>query len=154
MSKPGSQTCAIASKLFVPYLGSIPGLYASNAKTGDNHLREAHNLPLPTLCVGRHPIAQEYYHRAELTGFNAIPDEEFTSLNQPYSLMKAVFTWVNVLNMCGMGWSADFVTCISSLPTPTNVQHLSRDLMQVRIVILHDFSSVIGSMRRHQSVSD
>ena len=35
-----------------------------------------------------------------------------------YSLMKVVFTWAEVLNMCGMRWSADFVICISSLLKP------------------------------------
>ena len=34
---------------------SIPGLCAVSAKTGHNHLRVAHHLPLPTLCVGLYP---------------------------------------------------------------------------------------------------
>ena len=64
---------------------SNPGLCAVNAKTGLNHLRGAHHLPLPTLCVGLHPMAQENYYWAQLTGFDAIPDQEFTSLNQSTS---------------------------------------------------------------------
>ena len=127
---------------------SISRLCAINAKTCHINLRGAHHLSLPTLCVGLHPMAQENYHRAQLTGFDAIPDEEFTSLNQSYSLLIAVFTWAKVLNMCGLRWSADFMICISSLPKPINLQQLSRDLMQVWIVILHDFhASAIGSLR-------
>ena len=42
-----------------------------------------------------------------------------------------------------------FTICISSLPKPINLQQFSRDLMQVWIVILHDFhASAIWSMRR------
>ena len=78
---------------------NIPGLYAINAKTCHIRLWGAHHLPLPTQHVGLHPMAQENYHRAQLTGFYAIPDEEFTSLNQSYSLLKIAFTWVKVLNM-------------------------------------------------------
>ena len=76
------------------------------------------------LRVGLHPMAQENYHWAQLTGFDAIPDEEFTSLDQSYSLLKAVFTWAKVLNTCGMRLGADFVICISSLPKPVNLQQL------------------------------
>ena len=35
---------------------SIPGLCAINAKTGHSHLRGAHHLSLPTLCVGLHSM--------------------------------------------------------------------------------------------------
>ena len=109
----------------------------------------AHHLPLRTLCAGLHPTAQENYHRAQQTGFDAIPDEKFTSLNQSYSLLKSDLTWAKVLNMCGMRWSADFVICISSLPKPINLEQLSGDLMQVWIVILHDFhASAIESISR------
>ena len=59
------------------------------------------------------------------------------------------FTWAEVLNMSGMRWSADFFTSISSLKEPTNVQWLNRDLMQVWIVIRHDFhTGAIGTIGR------
>ena len=86
-SVSGSQTCATASKLLVPYLDCAQSM----PKTGHIHLRGAHHLPLPTLCVGLHPISQGNYHWAQLTGFDAIPDEEFTSLNLFYSLLKVFF---------------------------------------------------------------
>ena len=58
-----------------------------------------------------------------------IPNEEFASLNHSYSLLKVVFTWAELLNMCGMRWRADFVISISSLQKPTNLQRLNRDLV-------------------------
>ena len=103
---------------------NIPRLCAIKVKRGHIPLRGTHHLPLPTLCVGLHPMAQENYHWEQLAGFDAIPDEEFTSLNQSYSLLKAVFTWAKLLNTCGMRWSDDFVFCISSLPEPINLQQL------------------------------
>ena len=103
---------------------NIPKLCAIKVKTGHIPWRGTHHLPLPTLCVGLHPMAQENYHWEQLAGFDAIPDEEFTSLNQSYSLLKAVFTWAKLLNTCGMRWSDDFVFCISSLPEPINLQQL------------------------------
>ena len=94
-------------------------------------------------------MVQENYHRAQLTGFDAIPDDELTSFNQSYSLLKAVFTRTKVLNMSGMRWSANFVICVSSFPKPTNLLQQSRGLMKVWIVILHDFhASAIGPIRQ------
>ena len=118
-----------ASKLLV-LSWSIPGLSAINAKTGHNHLRGVYHLLLTTLCVGLHPISQENYHRAQLTGFDAIPDEEYINLNQSYSLQKAVFSCVKAVNMCMWDeiecWFCHFN---SSLPKPTNLLQLSTDLM-------------------------
>ena len=54
---------------------SIPGLCAIKAKTCHNHLRGSHHLPLPTLCVGLFPMVQGNYNRAQLTGFDVIPDK-------------------------------------------------------------------------------
>ena len=117
-----SQTaCAISWK--------IPGLCAISTKTGHNHMRRARHLPLSTLCVGLHAMLQENHHESQLFSVSAIPDEEVTSLHQFYSLLKVVFTWAEVLNMCGMRWSADFVICISSLLKPTNWQQLIKDLV-------------------------
>ena len=118
---------------------SIPGLYTINAKTGHIHLRGC--TPFATAD----PVFRSTSHdsgelpSSTINWFDGIPDEEFTSLNQSYSLLKAVFTWVKVLNMCGLRWIADFVICISRLPKPTNLQQLSRDLMLGWIVILHNF---------------
>ena len=106
----------------------IPGLSAISTKTGHNHMRVRH-LPLSTLCVGLHAMLQENHHESQLFSVSAIPDEEDTSLHQFYSLLKVVFTWAEVLNMCGMRWSADFVICISSLLKPTNWQQVIKDLV-------------------------
>ena len=117
-----SQTaCAISWK--------IPGLCAISTKTGHNHMQGARHLPLSILCVGLHAMLQENHHESQLFSVSAIPDEEVTSLHQFYSLLKVVFTWAEVLNMCGMRWSADFVICISSLLKPTNWQQLNKDLV-------------------------
>ena len=89
----------------------------------------ARHLPLTTLCVGLHAMLQENHHESQLFSVSAIPDEEVTSLHQFYSLLKVVFTWAEVLIMCGMRWSADFVICISSLLKPTHWQQLFKDLV-------------------------
>ena len=107
----------------------VPGLCAISTKTGQNHMRGARHLPLSTLCVGLHAMLQENHHESQLFSVSAIPDEEVTSLNQFYSLLKVVFTWAEVLNMCGMRWSVDFVICISSLLKPTDWQQLIKDLV-------------------------
>ena len=117
-----------------------------NVKTCHIHLRGAHHLPLPTLCVGLHPMAQENYHRAQQTGFDVIPDEKFTSLNQPYSLLKP-FSPGRKCWTC-VGWDGVLISsfCIGSLLKQIHRQQLSRDLMQVWIVISHNFhTSVIES---------
>ena len=67
----------------------------------------------------------------------------------PTHCWKSFLPGAEVLNMCGMRWSADFVISISSLQKPTNLQWLNRDLMQVWIVILYNFHAcAIGSMGR------
>ena len=104
-----------------------PGLCAISTKTGHNHMLGARHLPLSTLCVGLHAMLQENHHESQLFSVGTIPDEEVTSLHQFYTLLKAVFTWAKVLNMCGMRWSAGFVICISCLLKPTNWQQLIKD---------------------------
>ena len=117
-----SQTaCAISWK--------TPGLCAISTKTGHNHMRGARHLPLSTLCVGPHAMLQENHHESQLFSVSAIPNEEVTILHQFYSFLKVVFSWAEVMNMCGMRWSADFVICISILLKPTNWQQLVKDLV-------------------------
>ena len=43
--------------------GSILGLCAISAKNWSKPTAWAHHFPLPTLCVGLHPILQENYHK-------------------------------------------------------------------------------------------
>ena len=124
---------------------SIPGLCAISANTGHNHLRGARHFTVPILCEGLHPMLQENHHWAQMNWCLCHPN--WRSLNQSYSLLNVVFIWAEVLNMCGVRWSADFVISISSLQKPTNLQRLSKNLMHMWIVTLDDFHAcVIGSI--------
>ena len=78
-----------------------------------------------------HPMLKDNHHWAQINWCKCHPNEELASFNQSYSLLKVVFTWVVVLNMCGMRLSADIIISISILQKPSNLRRLNRDLMQV-----------------------
>ena len=89
---------------------SIPGLCAINVKSGPIHLRGAHHLPLPTLCVGLHPMAQENYRRAQLTGFHASQMKNSQVSTRPTHCLKP-FSPGRKCWSC-MGWDGVLISSI------------------------------------------
>ena len=113
---------------------TILGLCAIIAKTGHIHLRGAHHLLLPTLCVGLHPMVQENHHRAQLYQLVSIPSQIQNSqvLTSPTHCLKP-FSPGRKYWAC-VWWDGVLISSLVSAAF-RSLQQLSRDFMQVWIVM-------------------